>query len=267
MNFRIDAFLAASVIVLAAAPALAASRPHEAINGVWMVRPEYYVGAKLSPQPDLTPAAEAQRKRRAAASAKGYVRSVGNMLCEGGGGPSLFMVRSPFEVFSGFGRLTFIFETETFNQPRTVYLREKAQPADIFPSANGHSIGHWEGNVLVVDTAGFNDRGALLGGIQRSDKAHMVERFSVSGDGKVLTDEVRMEDPLVLAKPWTVKLMFDRSPDTEERFEVSCDVDLDAFATLDLKSLAGADPEVDRLLDPERRGTDPALKIASPASK
>ena len=256
----------ASVAVLAGVSS-AVAKPEDAINGVWMVRPEYYVGARLSPQPELTPAAEAQRKRRADASAKGYVRSVGNMLCEGGGGPSLFMIRSPVEVFSGYGRVTFIFETETFNQPRTVYLNEKVQPADIFPSANGHSIGHWEGGVLVVDTQGFNDRGALLGGIARSDKAHMVERFSVSSDGKVLTDEVRMEDPLVLAKAWTVKLMFDRQPDTEERFEVSCDVDLDAFNSLDLKSLAGADPEVDRLLDPDRRGTDPALKIAKPDQK
>ena len=245
----------------------AAAKPQDAINGVWMVRQEYYLGARLSPQPELTPAAEAQRKRRAEASAKGYVRSVGNMLCEGGGGPSLFMIRSPFEVFSGFGRITFIFETETFNQPRTVYLNEKSQPAEIFPSANGHSIGHWEGETLVVDTAGFNDRGTLLGGIQRSDKAHMVERFTVSPDGKALTDEVRMEDPAVLAKPWTVKLVFDREPDTEERFEVACDVDLDAFNAVDLKSLAGADPEVDRLLDPDRRGTDPALKIAKPEPK
>ena len=271
MNRRIDAFCACAAIALGLAalapPALAATDPQEAIQGVWMVEPPYYLGARLSPQPELTPGAEAQRTRRAEAAARGYVRSVGNMLCEGGGGPSLFMIRSPFEVFSGFGRLTFIFETETFNQPRTVYLDEKTQPADIFPSANGHSIGHWEGEALVVDTVGFNDRGALLGGIARSDKAHIVERFTVSPDGKTLTDEVRMEDPEVLAKPWTVKLVFDREPNTEERFEVACDVDLDALAAVDLKSLKGADPEVDRLLDPDRRGTDPALKIAKPESK
>ena len=268
MSHRIKAFYAWVAVLAgcaAAAPAaLAAGDPHEAMNGVWMVQQAYYLGAKLSPQPELTPAAEAQRKRRAEASAKGYVRSVGNMLCQGGGGPSLFMIRSPFEVFSGFGRLTFIFETETFNQPRTVYLNEKTQPADIFPSANGHSIGHWEGGTLVVDTVGFSDRGTLLGGVQHSDKAHVVERFTVSPDGKTLTDEVRMEDPVNLAKPWTVKLVFDREPNTEERFEVACDVDLDAFAQIDLKSLAGVDPEVDRLLDPDRRGTDPALKIAKP---
>ena len=110
--------------------------------------------------------------------------------------------------------------------------------------------------------------GPCSGGIQRSEKAHIVERFTVSPDGEALTDEVRMEDPGVLAKPWTVtKLVFDRMADTEERFEVACDVDLDAFNTVNLKSLAGVDPEVDRLLDPARRGTDPALLIAKPEAK
>ena len=267
---RINATACALGVAVLAALSTAAgaqAKASDAINGVWVVRPEYYVGAKLSPQPELTPEARAQQQRRAAASAKGYVRSAGNMLCEGGGGPSLFMVRSPFEVFSGFGRVTFIFETETFNQPRTVYLNEKAQPDSVFPSNNGHSIGHWDGEALVVDTVGFNARGALLGGVPRSDQAHIVERFSLSADGKTLSDTVTMQDPKVLAKPWTTTLMFDRMADTEERFEVSCDVDLDAFKTLDLASLKDADPEVARLLDPDQRGTDPALKIAQPDKK
>ena len=256
----------------AVAPASVAARPvmarsPQSIDGVWVVRPQFYIGAKLSPPPDLTPEAAAQQKRRAMAVGKGYVRSVGNMLCEGGGGPSLFMIRSPFEVFSGFGRITFIFETETFNQPRTVYLNEKTQPGAVFPTFNGHSIGRWDGDTLVVDTVGFNGRGALLGGVPGSDQAHVLERFSLSPDGKTLSDKVTMEDPKMLAKPWTVTLVFDRMADTEERFEVTCDVDLDAFKAVDLASLKDADPEVARLLDPDRRGADPALKIAKPDQK
>jgi hypothetical protein len=254
-----------AALALAFAPSGAGAGAKDAINGVWMVQPPYYLGTPLSPKPELTPDAEAQRKRRAEATANGYVRSVGNMLCQGGGGPQLFMIRSPFEVFSGFGRLTFIFETETFNQPRTVYLNEKAHPESVFPSFNGHSIGHWEGETLVVDTIGFNGRGALPGGVLRSAQAHIVERFSVSKDGKTLTDQITMEDPASLAKPWTVSLAFDRMPDTEERFEVNCDVDLEAFRRLDLNSVKDADPEAARLLDPALRGDDPALHIAPPA--
>jgi hypothetical protein len=236
------------------------------ISGVWMVEPAYYLGARLSPQPVLTTQAQEQRRRRAAATAAGYVRSVGNMLCQGGGGPALSMIRSPFEVMQGFGRLTFIFETETFNQPRTVYLNEAAQPDNIFPSANGHSIGRWDGRTLVVDTVGFNGRSSFPGGVPASEKAHIVERLSVSGDGKVLTDEITMTDPASLAEPWTIALKYDRQPDTEERFEVACEPDLEAFKTLDLNALKDADPEVARLIDPSTRPTDPALKIAKPNS-
>jgi len=256
----------------AAAGALAAPA-HKApgdITGVWMVQPAYYLGAKLSPTPVLTLAAQDLRKRRAAATAKGYVRSAGNMLCEGGGGPALSMIRSPFEVMQGFGRISFIFETESFNQPRTVYLREKAQPDNIYPSENGHSIGHWEGQgpgkTLVVDTVGFSGRSSFPGGVAASTQAHIVERFRLSKDGRTLTDAITMTDPVSLAQPWSIALKYDRMADTEERFEVTCEPDLDALKTLDLEALKDVDPLVARLVDPNTRPTDPALKIAKPTS-
>ncbi len=233
------------------------------ITGVWMVQEPYFLGHPLKPAPVLTPAAQALRKKRQEATEKGYVRSLSNMLCEGGGGPALSMIRSPFEVMQGFGRISFIFETETFNQPRTVYLREKTQPDNIFPTNNGHSIGHWEGKTLVVDTIGFSGRSSFPGGVNASEQAHIVERFSLSPDGKVLSDEITMTDPRTLAQPWTTTLKYDRMADTEERFEVSCEPDLDAVKTLDFEALKDADPEVARMLNPDTRPTDPALKIAA----
>ena len=238
------------------------------INGVWMVQSAYTLMVKLPSQPELKPEAAAARQRLADANAKGYTRAVSNMLCQGVGGPSLFQSQSPFEIFSGFGRVTFIFETEWTNQPRTVYLNEAKQPDNIFPSYNGHSIGHWEGDTLVVDTVAFNGRnshrGNWLGGIPRSDAAHLTERFSLSEGGKVLNLEITTVDPKVLEKPWTVLLKFDRMADTEERFEVTCETDLDALNATDMKALKDADPEVARLLDPTQRESDPALKIAAP---
>jgi hypothetical protein len=250
----------------AAAPARPAPAAHPDIAGMWMVRQEYYLGQPLKPRPELTPAAKAQAAKRAELQAKGYVRSVGNMLCLPNGGPQMFVVRSPFEIFEGFGRITFIFETEGNNQPRTIYLNEKKQPDDIYPTFNGHSIGHWEGRTLVVDTIGYNGRGTLLGGVAKSVDTHVAERFSWSPDGKVMTLNITMQDPVSLAKPWTTQLVFDRMANTEERFEVWCEPDLDAYKTVDLNAVKDADPEVARLLDPNERPTDPALKIA-PAAK
>lgn len=260
---------AVSVAMLATpvmAGAAATKRPaHPSLAGVWVVQDAYHLGAPLKPAPELTPAVKALEKLRAEATARGYVRSASNMLCAQSGGPSLFQIRSPFEVFEGFGRITFIFETEGNNQPRTVYMNEKAHPGDLYPSFNGHSIGRWEGRTLVVDTIGFNGRGGLPGGAPKTEKTHVIERFTMSANGKTLTDVMTVEDPLTFVRPWTTTLVFDRMPDTEERFEVWCEVDLDAFKTLDLNALKDADPEVARLLDPNERPTDPALKIA-PAS-
>lgn len=253
----------AGMTCLSASPASA--KPP--LEGVWMIQKQFYLGEPLMPRPELTPAAQAEARARSAATAKGYVRSVGNMLCLPAGGPQLFVMRSPFEIFEGFGRVTFIFETEGSNQPRTVYLNEKTQPPDIYPSFNGHSIGHWDGDVLVVDTVGFNGRGSVLAGVPKSTQTHITERFSWSADGKTMSAEITTEDPVNLVKPWTTTLKFDRVPDTEERFEVWCEVDLDAFKTVDLNAVKDADPEAARLLDPDLRPTDPALKIpgATPA--
>lgn len=267
------AFAALALVIplawLAGAPAHAAKAPKASvatpvIDGVWMIREQYYLGQPLLPKPELTEAVKAQAAKHAAAQAKGYVRTVGNMLCTPSGGPQLFMMRSPFEIFHGFGRITFVFETEGSNQPRTVYMNEARQPPDIYPSFNGHSIGRWEGKTLVVDTVGFNGRGALLGPVPKSEKTHLIERFTWSADGKVMSDQITAEDPTTLVKPWTTTMVFDRMADTEERFEVWCEADLDAFKTLDLESLKDADPEVARMLDPNERASDPALKFAPP---
>ncbi|MBW8812562.1 MAG: hypothetical protein JF588_03985 [Caulobacterales bacterium] len=259
------AVAAAFALALAGFPSVAAKPvrggAHPDIAGMWMVREQYYLGQPLLPRPELTPAAKALAAKRGALQAKGYVRSVGNMLCLPNGGPSMFVVRSPFEIFEGFGRITFIFETEGNNQPRTIYLNEAKQPDDIYPTFNGHSIGRWDGRTLVVDTVGYNGRGALLGGVPKSTATHVVERFSWSKDGKVMTLALTAEDPASLAKPWTTQIVFDRMANSEERFEVWCEPDLDAYKTVDLEAVKEGDPEVARLLDPDQRPTDPALKI------
>lgn len=258
--------LAASLAAAAAAALAGGAQAAGDVTGVWMIKPEYYLGKQLKPAPEVTPYVREMQRKRAEANTKGYVRAAANMLCLPSGGPSLFVVRSPFEIMQGFGRISFIFETEGSNQPRTVYLNEKAHSPDIYPSFNGHSIGHWEGETLVVDTVGFNGRGALLGGVPKSTETHVVERFTRSKDGKELVAVITTEDPRSLVKPWTTTLKFERRPDTEERFEVWCEPDLEAFKTLNLQELKDFDPEVARMLDPNLSSADPALKIAQDAA-
>jgi hypothetical protein len=76
---------------------------------------------------------------------------------------------------------------------RTIHL-DGQHPASIEPSRVGHSIGRWEGDVLVVDTAGFLP-GMLGLEVAHGDELHVVERFALNGDGSVLTRDYAATDP------------------------------------------------------------------------
>jgi len=77
---------------------------------------------------------------------------------------------------------------------RTVYMSMDEHPADITPSRSGHSIGHWEGDTLVVDTVGFAP-GVLGGNIAHTDGLHVVERFALDAETMSLQRDYVAEDP------------------------------------------------------------------------
>ena len=91
---------------------------------------------------------------------------------------------------------------EYFNVFRLIPLDEKKHPDDLEPSFLGHSIGHWEGNTLVVDVVGFNDKGWVLsGGIFHSDALHITERYT-RVDHDTIQYEATIEDPKVFTQPF-----------------------------------------------------------------
>ena len=78
---------------------------------------------------------------------------------------------------------------------RVIHMNMTQHPASITPSYSGHSIGRWEGDVLVVDTVGF-EPGVLAAPVKHSDRLHIVERFSLDAEKWVLTREFVAEDPV-----------------------------------------------------------------------
>jgi hypothetical protein len=91
---------------------------------------------------------------------------------------------------------------EVFHVFRVIPIGAK-HPEDLESSFMGDSVGHWEGDTLVVDAIGFNDKTWLAGtGTFHSDKLHVVEKFTRM-DENTIVYEVTMEDPAVLTKPWT----------------------------------------------------------------
>ena len=77
---------------------------------------------------------------------------------------------------------------------RTIYLKVAAHAANVAPSRAGHSIGKWDGDVLVVDTVGFLP-GTLTGVTPHSDKLHVVERFTLDPATMSLKREYTADDP------------------------------------------------------------------------
>jgi len=91
-------------------------------------------------------------------------------------------------------------------------------PDDFIPSYMGNSVAHWEGDTLVVDAIGFNDKTWLSGtGTFHSEDLHITERYT-RVDKERIDYEVTMEDPKVLTKPWklTSSLMLRQGTRLEE---------------------------------------------------
>lgn len=91
-----------------------------------------------------------------------------------------------------------------FEEPRLVQIIRVngKHPEVVKPSYRGDSVGHWEGNTLVVDTIGFNGLGELdITGAPVSKEARMTQKFWKSADGKVLNLEVTVQDPVYLSEP------------------------------------------------------------------
>jgi hypothetical protein len=80
----------------------------------------------------------------------------------------------------------------------------------------GHSVGHWDGDTLVVDTTNFNGEAAFRGS---DENLHLTERFTrVSPD--VIQYEFTVDDPTAFTKPWTARIPFNKT--TERVFEYAC---------------------------------------------
>jgi hypothetical protein len=93
---------------------------------------------------------------------------------------------------------------EYMNVFRVIPLNAK-HPDDLVPTYMGDSVGYWEGDTLVVDVVGFNDKTWLTTtGTFHSDALHITERYTRI-DKDQINYEVTVDDPVVLTKPWIIR--------------------------------------------------------------
>jgi hypothetical protein len=115
----------------------------------------------------------------------------------------------------------YIFQTGGPHSFRPIYMDGRTHPSDSDPSYYGHSVGRWEGDTLVVDTVGFNERGWIDAyGTPTTKQLHLVEKWTRI-DFKTLRYEITIDDPGAYTAPWTTGMLMSYASG-REMFEFVC---------------------------------------------
>jgi hypothetical protein len=173
------------------------------LSGVWHNQRTIDAG-----KPELKPWAQAVVKERVDSNSKDapQVRCLPMGILLSGTG-------TPFRTVQTATFLAMLFELDVPGY-RQIYLDGRAHPQDFGPTWTGHSIGHWEGDTLVVDTVGFNDKSWLTNQLPHTEKMHIIERFHRPDLGH-LEIEITVEDPDTFIKPWVIQRATELAPNDE----------------------------------------------------
>ena len=212
------ALLAAVAASLYVAAAPAAPPDHPGLNGAW----DRYGTVKLDPRvtaappvspPPLKPEYEAEwlarQKAAKEADARGEPLYGGYARCLPDGMPAMMMAMFPMEVLQTPGQITII--EEAYNQVRRIYLNEKQVPIDdAEPGFWGHSVGHWQGDTLVVNTVGIKED-VRFRDTPHSPDMRIDERIRLLSKD-IFEDQVTVTDPQYLTQPWKFTWKYVRKP-------------------------------------------------------
>lgn len=161
--------------------------------------------------------AEWEARYQAAAKDKAKLEAIGKTMkvCSFAF-PGAMESPAMFEIVVTPEQTLFLFMTP---EVRHIYTDGRSHPAadDVWPTAMGDSIGHWEGTTLVVETIARRADKPLRSSSPMtllSDQARFTERFRRVSE-TVLEDEMTVEDPVALAKPWVMTLKFRKVTDLD----------------------------------------------------
>jgi hypothetical protein len=148
--------------------------------------------------------------------------------------PGLFLNGGPFEFIQTDKKVIIVSEYQHYT--RTIYLDGRPHIGSNIRMFMGDSVGHWEGNTLVVDTTNFNEFTGFTREIPYlSDALHTIERLTVY-DQNNMYYEVTVDDPKLFTKPWKTAALYRRAKDYEI-MEFAC-----AEGTHTLENIFGMPP-------------------------
>ena len=157
-----------------------------------------FAGVRNAEPPVLKPGAEKFRIVRGPNDVRGNT-TLGTD-CKPLGVPQSFVTPYPFQIVQTPKLILMIFEYP--NALRFIPVDGRDHPVDPDPTWMGDSVGRWEGDTLVVDSVGFNDK-TEVSGYMHTEALHVVERFKRLDNGSLQYD-VTVADPNVFAQPWVL---------------------------------------------------------------
>ena len=128
----------------------------------------------------------------------------------------------PFEIYQSDDFI--IIRMEYFDVVRIIFMDGRGHPGEDAPHyPAGHSIGHWEGDILVVDTTHIEPYTLTNNGLYHSDQLHVIERFKLSDDGQMLMATQEYEDPVTLQNRGYRFISWDKGAEDDQVYPYDCD--------------------------------------------
>jgi len=208
----------AGAMLMLASGAMAQAKAAGDVSGVWW-------SVKYSPKLEIQGGGDipyndkgkAQYAKNMAGLKDGSIKDESRRLCNPDGVPRILGNPYPFKIIHTPGQTTIVYE---LNRVFRIVLMDQPQVSahelEIAPYYSGHSIGHWDGDTLVVETTGYNDKTFLdATGAPHSDAMTTVERIRKITGSKQLEDVVTITDPDMLTRPITARYVYDPHPEVQ----------------------------------------------------
>ena len=192
-------------------PAVSSHDPRD-LSGVWFIRSyNRQINATTGRVPPLTALGKAERAKRVQAEKDGTPIGDASAYCYPHGVPRVMNSPYPIQIIQTAGETTIVHEVA--HNVRHIYM-DVPHSKDVKTSFMGESVGHWEGDTLVVDTVGVDPRTWIDEvGVIHGKQLHTVERIRKIEDGHAIENEVRVEDPEYFPRPWYMRDTYAWRPD------------------------------------------------------
>lgn len=208
------AITSVAIASVLAGPALAADAP-DVFGTFWATQYNAKIQIVGGGELPLTADGKAAYEKNIAGLKDGSITDAARKYCVPDGLPRVLATPYPFEVINAPpGQVTFVYELN--HQVRAVAM-DKPLPSEKelipFPYYNGHSVGRYEGDALVIETAGFNEKTFIdATGAPHTDEMHTLERIRRTGPTEI-EDVITIHDPQYYTRDWQARFAYQQRND------------------------------------------------------